>query len=42
MENHDTVALTITKTSFMIELQGNEHLNGITTLHRTTADPNVM
>jgi len=41
MENHDTVALTITETTFVIELQGNEHLNDVKTLHRFTADPNL-
>jgi len=39
MENHDTVALSLTKDTFTLELAGHEQLNGKTTLHRTTDDP---
>jgi len=39
MERHDTVALTLTKETFTLELSGHEALNGKTTLHPTTDDP---
>jgi len=39
MENHDTVAITLTKQTFTLELNGHESMNGKTTLHRTTDDP---
>jgi len=39
MENHDTVALTLAKTSMTLELAGHEQINGKTTLHRTTPNP---
>lgn len=39
MENHDTVALTLHKTSLTLELAGHEQINGKTTLHRTTPNP---
>jgi proliferating cell nuclear antigen PCNA len=39
MENHDTVAITLTKNTFTFELAGHEQINGKTTLNRTTDDP---